>query len=82
MLYFKIEGENPKAPHLYIRQTYREISLGRNNICMRKAVGYLIVLWGLSHFFGQAMSELDKTATASLKVIGVAAEVAQTKLIE
>ena len=49
---------------------------------MRKAIGFLIVLWGLTHYFGQAMSELNHAATSSFKTIGMAAEVAQIKLTE
>jgi hypothetical protein len=49
---------------------------------MRSAIGFLIVLWGLTHFFGQAMSELNKAASLSFKTMGTAAEVAQKKLSE
>ncbi len=47
---------------------------------MRKAIGFIIVLWGLSHFFGQAFDELGKAATASFKTVEVAATVTQTNL--
>lgn len=51
-------------------------------MCMRSAIGFLIVLWGLTHFFGQAMSELEKAASLSFKTVGVAAQVAQIRLSE
>lgn len=49
---------------------------------MRSAIGFLIVLWGLTHFFGQAMSELERAAALSFKTVGTAAVVAENKLSE
>jgi hypothetical protein len=47
---------------------------------MRSAIGFLIVLWGLSNFLGQSFTALDNAATQSLKTIEVAAIVAQEEL--
>lgn len=47
---------------------------------MRRAIGFIIVLWGLSHFFGQAFASLEQAASASFKAVEVAANVTQTKL--
>lgn len=49
---------------------------------MRSAIGFLIVLWGLTQFFGQAMSELEKAAALSFKTIGTAAQLAESRLSE
>jgi hypothetical protein len=47
---------------------------------MRKAIGFLIVLWGLSQYFTTAMPALDDAARESFQVIEVAASVSQDKL--
>jgi hypothetical protein len=47
---------------------------------MRQAVGYLIVLWGLSHFFATAFVALDDAARETLKAIETAALVSQQQL--
>jgi hypothetical protein len=49
---------------------------------MRKAIGFLIVLWGLSQYFSSAMFELDSAAAKSFSTIGVAAEVTSLRLKE
>lgn len=49
---------------------------------MRQAIGFLIVLYGLSVFFGEAMSELNNTATATFKTATTAAQIAESKLTE
>ncbi len=41
--------------------------------CMFRAIGFLIVLWGLAHFFTGSFVALDTTVTAVLKAIEVAA---------
>ena len=51
-------------------------------MCMRSAIGFLIVLWGLTHFFGQAMTELNRAASLSFKTLGTAAVVAEHRLTE
>lgn len=49
---------------------------------MRRAIGFIIVLWGISVYFGQAMHDFGAAASASFKTVEVAAGVAQTKLTE
>lgn len=47
---------------------------------MRKALGFLIILWGLSHYFGQALEDFETAASASLRMITAAAVVGEAKL--
>lgn len=47
---------------------------------MFRAIGFLIVLWGLSQFFTSAFVAADDAARESLKFIERAAIVAQTKI--
>jgi hypothetical protein len=47
---------------------------------MRNAIGFLIVLWGLSNFFGQSFSQLDDTATEGLRTLELAASIMQLEL--
>lgn len=49
---------------------------------MRKAVGFLIVLWGLSQYFSTAFPALDSAARESFQTIEVAAQVSQKELQE
>jgi len=49
---------------------------------MLRAVGFVIVLYALSHFFSSAMIEANIAATKVFRVIGDSAEVASVKLIE
>jgi LEA14-like dessication related protein len=49
---------------------------------MRNAIGFIIILWGLSNFLSQSFIALDNAATQSLKTIEVAAIVAQEELIK
>jgi hypothetical protein len=49
---------------------------------MRKAIGFLIVLWGLSIFFDNSVPALDRAATASFETIEVVAEVSQQKILQ
>ncbi len=49
---------------------------------MFKAFGFVIILWALSHFFGQAMSKLDDAASASFNTVEVAANVAALKIAD
>ena len=49
---------------------------------MRKAIGFLIVLWGLSNYFDAAFIALDDAASESLKTIEIAAVVTQNQLIK
>jgi hypothetical protein len=47
---------------------------------MFKAIGFLIILWGLSHFFNSAFSALDDAARESFKTLETAAVVSQAQL--
>ena len=49
---------------------------------MRKAIGFLIVLWGLSHFFSSAFVALDGAASESFRAIETAAQVSQIQMLE
>ncbi len=46
---------------------------------MRKSIGFLIVLWGLSQFFSTSFTALDDAARESLKTLEAAAIVSQTQ---
>lgn len=47
---------------------------------MFKAIGFLIVLWGLSQFFSGSFLALDGAATESFRAIEKAALVSQSQL--
>jgi len=47
---------------------------------MRNAVGILIVLWGLSHFFSSAFSAFDGAARESFRVVESAAILSQIEI--
>jgi hypothetical protein len=49
---------------------------------MRKAIGFLIILWALSMFFESALPAADNAARESFKTIETAALVSQQKLKE
>jgi len=49
---------------------------------MFKAIGFLIVLWGLSQFFSSAFAALDGAARESFRAVEVAAKVSQKTLEE
>ncbi len=49
---------------------------------MRKAIGFLIILWGLSHFLNQTFNALNSAAAQSFKTIEMAALVTQERLIQ
>jgi hypothetical protein len=49
---------------------------------MRKAVGFIIVLWGLSQFFSTAFPALDSAARESFRAIETAAVVSQQEMQE
>ena len=48
---------------------------------MRQAIGFLIVLWGLSQFFQSAFGALDGAARESFKLIEASAVTSQQKLL-
>lgn len=49
---------------------------------MFKAIGFVIVLYALSHFFSSAFSALDNAATESFRTLETAAIVSQIHLKE
>jgi len=49
---------------------------------MRQAIGFLIVLWGLSQYFNQSIASLDDAGSQSFKTLQTAAQVAEQRLIE
>lgn len=49
---------------------------------MRSAIGFLIVLWGLSHFFIASFPALDQAATESFKLVEVVAKDSQVRVQE
>lgn len=49
---------------------------------MRNAIGFVIMLWALSHFFSSSFAALDGAARESFKTIEAAAVTAQLELIK
>lgn len=49
---------------------------------MRKAIGFLIILWGLKVFFTSSFSALDRTGTAVLEAIEVSATATKEQVEE
>ena len=47
---------------------------------MRQAIGFPIVLWGLSQFFQSAFGALDGAARESFKLIEISAVTSQHKI--
>ena len=49
---------------------------------MRRSIGFLIIVWGLSQFFASAFSALDGAARESFELIEVSAVISQEKLLK
>ncbi len=49
---------------------------------MRTAIGFIIILWGLFYFMGQAMSDLEQALSASFKALESAAQKSEQRLSE
>lgn len=49
---------------------------------MRKAIGFLIVLWGLSQYFSTSFLAIDNAARESFRLVEISAVVSQEKLLE
>ena len=47
---------------------------------MFRAIGFLIMLWGLSHFFNSAFSAFENAATATFKTVETAANTATVQM--
>lgn len=50
-------------------------------VIMRKAIGFLIVLFGVSQFLSAAFNQLDETAAQILSTINTAAVVSESTLL-
>jgi hypothetical protein len=48
----------------------------------RAAIGFLIVLWGVAHYFSSAMLSLNAAATQSFNTLETAAAIAERRLLE
>lgn len=53
---------------------------GCNNIYMFRAIGYLIIFWGLSQFFTNSFAKLDETGVALLDSVITASEQFEAEL--
>lgn len=49
---------------------------------MRRSIGFLIILWGVSQFFTSSFTALDSAARESFELIEVSAVVSQEKLLK
>jgi hypothetical protein len=49
---------------------------------MRKALGFLVVLWGVSQYFTTALPALDSAVRESFQMIEVAALISQETLLK
>ena len=49
---------------------------------MRRALGFLIILWGLSQFFSTSFNALDSAAREAFKLVEVSAVVSQARIAE
>jgi len=47
---------------------------------MFRAIGLLIVLWGLSHFFSQTFQAVDDAGKATFQVIKTSSEVFEAQI--
>lgn len=56
--------------------------MGRNNFVMFRAIGFLIMLWGLSWYFQSAFEAADDAARESFRTVEAAAIVSQLQLQE
>jgi hypothetical protein len=49
---------------------------------MRKSLGFLVMLWGVSQFFTSSFVALDGAARESFRLIEASAVVSQQKMLE
>ena len=54
--------------------------IGIQYVCMRKSIGFVIALWGLSQFFTSSFSALDNAASESFRALEAAAITSQATL--
>lgn len=50
-------------------------------LIMFKAIGFLIVLWSLSLYFGSTIRAFDRAATATFNTVEMAALVSQSQMV-
>lgn len=50
------------------------------NKFMFRAIGFLIILWGVSLYFGSSIRALDQAATATFETVEVAAVVYRSQM--
>ncbi len=70
-----------------ILPTYSGASLSRevqecNIHFMRRSLGFLVLLWGVSHFFSSSFQAFDAAARESLKLVEASAIISQEKIQE
>jgi hypothetical protein len=49
---------------------------------MRRSIGFLIILWGVSQFFTSSFLAFDSAARESIELIETAAIISQERLLE
>jgi hypothetical protein len=49
---------------------------------MRRSIGFLVLLWGVSQFFTSAFEALDGAARESFKLVEVSAVTSQQKIAD
>ncbi len=49
---------------------------------MFKAIGFLIILWGVSLYFGSSIRALDQAASATFNTVEVAARVSEAQIVK
>lgn len=49
---------------------------------MRRAIGFVIVLWAITHYFGEATRSFERAAVAGFETFEAAAIVSQERLSE
>jgi hypothetical protein len=54
----------------------------QSTIVMRRSIGFLVMLWGLSQFFSSSFTAFDGAARESFELIEVSAHVSQQKILE
>ncbi|NCO62025.1 hypothetical protein COZ82_03155 [Candidatus Kaiserbacteria bacterium CG_4_8_14_3_um_filter_38_9] len=52
----------------------------RNKQIMFRAIGFLIILWGLSHYFSLSFEALDNAATQGFRTFEAAALLSQERM--
>ncbi len=49
---------------------------------MRSAIGFLIVLWGVSHFLTASLESFNSAASETFKLVEVVAKDSQVRVLE